>query len=96
MSKDIDKEIEDMFNGKDGNDLLIKLSILKHYDFDKFMDTMFESLMQNSDKVINPKLYEQKMKAINKLIQHYEEKEVFEKCSELLELKMDIEMLHDE
>ena len=86
--KELKKEIENILNSRGNqNDLLIKLSILKHYDFDKFMDTMYSVLSENPKKMVEARGdIDQKLKAIEALSNHYKSKEVYERCQILLEL----------
>lgn len=83
--KELKREIENMLNsGNDDNDLLIKLAILKHYDLDKFMDTMYTVLAENPNKMVEAKgEVDNKLKAIERLIDHYKKVELYERCQVL-------------
>lgn len=85
---ELKKDIENILNSSgDSNDLLIKLSILKHYDFDKFMDTMYSVMAENPTKLVEASGdTAQKLKAIEAMVNHYESKEVYERCKVLVEI----------
>lgn len=94
MSRDDDKDklkkdIDDLLSGRDGdsNDLLVKLAILKHYDLDKFMDTMYSVLAENPQKMVEARgEIDQKLQAIERLIEYYKEAELYERCQILQDM----------
>jgi hypothetical protein len=96
MSGEIDDlrgEIERMLNGEEaGDNLFIKLTILKHYDHPLFMDTMYRAFTANSGKVIqstaNPLA---RINAMAEMIEHFKGREEYEKCGELLKIQQEIE-----
>jgi hypothetical protein len=98
MSKEIDelqREIQGMLNKdgiKDQNDLMIKLSILKHYDLNRFMETMYQAFISNSERVIDSRASsESRIKAMIELIEHFKGKEEYEKCQQLYNMQQKIE-----
>jgi len=99
MSKEVDdlqREIQGMLNKDtvtDQNDLMIKLSILKHYDLNRFMETMYEAFTSNSEKVIDSRASsESRIKAMAEMIEHFKGKEEYEKCQQLYNIQQKIEI----
>ena len=80
--KELEREIKALLENPNGeDDLLIKLSILKKYDIDKFMDTMYSVISENPNKVIvSSGGLGNKLKAVKALREHFEKKQEFEKC----------------
>ena len=79
---ELEREIKALLeNSKGEDDLLVKLSILKKYDIDKFMDTMYSVISENPNKVIvSSGGLKNKLKAMKALREHFEAKQEFEKC----------------
>lgn len=98
--EDKDKDLRDLINDingliKDGNqsELMVKLSILKHYDYDKFMDTMYKVFTTNGSQFVevnngNPA---EKITALKSMIEYYENKTEYEKCADLYKLQTQLE-----
>ncbi len=75
------------FNGLDALDLIIKLERLKEKDLNAFFDLIFTSLSNFPDEAVDDGAdREKKIKAINRIIDHYESIEEFEKCAFLKDL----------
>lgn len=80
------RDIDSLLSGRatNSNELLVKLAILKAYDLDKFMDTMYTVLAENPNRMVEARgEIDQKLQAINALIDHYKDQEIYEKCQVL-------------
>jgi len=93
-----DKDIDDLLKSDNQKELLVKLSILKSYDYDKFMDTMYTVFTEQGDRLVKASTTDplEKMEALERMEEHYKDKQEFEKCAKLLELRTKIEEQIDE
>lgn len=93
-----DKDIDDLLKSNNHKELLVKLSILKHYDYDKFMNTMYRVFTEHGDTFVKVDRNDplEKMEALQRMEHHFKEREEFEKCAKLLELRTRIEEKSDE
>tara|TARA_B100000902_G_C26948025_1_gene734367 strand:- start:204 stop:467 length:264 start_codon:yes stop_codon:yes gene_type:complete len=79
-----------MEKGKGFSENFIKslLLTLEHTDFDEFMKLSYAVMMQTPGAVLRrDDSIETKVDAINVMIEHFEEKEEYEKCTNLQKLK---------
>lgn len=69
------------FKGMSALDLIIKLEKLKETDIDAFFELIFASLSKFPDEAVSDGADQKsKIKAINRIINHFESIEEFEKC----------------
>jgi len=79
-----------MKKGKGFSENFIKslLLTLEHTDFDEFMKLSYAVMIQTPNAVLKRgDALESKVDAIDKMIKHFEEKEEYEKCTNLQKLK---------
>jgi len=75
------------FKGLRSDDLIRKIEELKKKDLDSYYNLVFESIINFSDDAVeddSPK--DNKVSALNKLINYFEQKEDYERCHELKKL----------
>ena len=64
-----------------GNDYIRKMSLLKEYDYDKFMRVLYKSFEEYPEKILrDPYPLNVKVKALNKVRGYFENVEEYEKC----------------
>lgn len=74
----------DMPENKEYNDLLLELMRLKKTDYDKFMRKMYEAVSgEFKDALHNNDPIDTKAKALNTMIQYFQDREEYEKCAVL-------------
>ena len=65
-------------------DLLLELMTLKKTDYDKFMAKLYEAVSgEFKDALHNNDPIDKKEKALNTMIQYFQDREEYEKCAEL-------------
>ena len=63
------------------NDYIRKMSLLKEYDYDKFMRVLYKSFEEYPEKVLrDPYPLNVKVKALKKVKGYFEDVEEYEKC----------------
>ena len=75
------------FKGLRSDDLIRKIEELKKKDLDSYYNLVFESIINFPDDAVeddSPK--ENKVSALNKLINYFEQKEEYERCHKLKKL----------
>lgn len=99
MSKEeeLEEEIERLarrWDTEGQNQLMVKLEILKAYDYNKFMNTMYKIFTEQEDSYVNQSAGnpEEAIAGLVKMIQYFEKREEYEKCARLDELKMRVEI----
>lgn len=70
-----------MDNKKYNSDYARKMSLLKEYDYDKFMRVLYKSFEEYPERVArDPYPMDTKVKALNKVMTYFEDVEEYEKC----------------
>lgn len=73
------------------HELLVELLHLREKDYDEFMNRMYEALCGEFREMVHDTApIEEKQKALTTMMEHFAEKEEYEKCAELK--KMSIEL----
>jgi predicted sugar kinase len=88
-----------MERGKGFSDEFIRslLLTLEQTDFDQFMDLSYHVLMHSPSAVIKRRdSSNEKIKSIDNMIKFFEEKEEYEKCTNLQKLKLIIPLDEDD
>jgi len=79
------------FNINDG-ELLKKMIALQNQEPDAFYDLIYEAIAEDPSRAIDEgSIAEKKTKALDKMIDHYLEREEYERCALLHDLKKKIQ-----
>jgi hypothetical protein len=79
------------FNINDG-ELLKKMIALQNQEPDAFYDLIYEAIAEDPSRAIDEgSIAEKKIKALDKMIDHYLEREEYERCALLHDLKKKIQ-----
>ena len=72
------------FDGLRSEDLIQKLEDLKNQNLDAFFELVFQSIVNWPDEAVDDKSpIENKTKALERIIKHFEDLEEYEKCQKL-------------
>lgn len=72
------------FDGLRSEDLIQKLEDLKNQDLDAFFELIFQSIINWPEEAINDSSpVDNKIKALERIIKHFQDLEEYEKCQEL-------------